>query len=67
MLSLTTHHGAGSLCTVQFNRDSLAGLLEVVTSVQLSMSLITGIAFSAMSVNVSTKYLVISPLCSSYS
>ena len=42
MLSLTTHHGAGSLCTVQFNRDSLAGLLEVVTSVQLSMSLITG-------------------------
>ena len=53
--------------SLQFNRDSLAGLLEVETSVQPSMLLVPGIAFTAISVNLSTKYFVISLPCSSHS
>ena len=52
---------------LQFNRGSVAGLLEAGTSVQPLMPLITGIAFSAISVNLSTKYLVISPSLSLHS
>ena len=46
---------------------SVAVSLEAATSVQPSMSLIIGIAFSAISVNLSTKYFVISSLCSLHS